>query len=163
MEEDHSKREQLAEHWRGVSPSSLPFSLSLLEARLKLWATRRSASPTLPWPLARLRRQREREFVGWEATKILRTSFSLEARVIGDGKRKKNRRIETKKRKTGHFDQVTPSVAAIQLNPQLVLLSLFYIPLAHREPFSRALLQNKEFDETALRGLLIMQLQPGLG
>lgn len=84
--------------------------------------------------------------------------------MIGDGKRKKNRQIETKKKqRTGHFDQVTPSVAAIQLNPQLVLLSLFYIPLAHSEPFSRALLQNKEFDETALRGLLIMQLQPGLG
>lgn len=84
--------------------------------------------------------------------------------MIGDGKRKKNRQIETKKKqRTGHFDQVTPSVAAIQLNPQLVLLSLFYIPGAHSEPFSRALLQNKEFDETALRGLLIMQLQPGLG
>lgn len=67
------------------------------------------------------------------------------------------------KRITGHFYQVTPSVAAIQLNPQFVLLSLFYIPRAHIEPFSRALLQNKEFDETALRGLLIMQLQPGLG
>ncbi len=161
MEEDHSKREQLAKHRRVVSPSSLPFSLSLLEARLKLWATRHSASPTLPWPVARLRRQREREFLGWEATKILRTSFSLEARVI-DGKRKRTSGLR-QKRRTGHFYQVTPSVAAIQLNPQLVLLSLFYIPRAHIEPFSRALLQSKELDETALRGLLIMQLQPGLG
>lgn len=36
VEEDHSKREQLAQQRRGVYPSSLPFSLSLLEERLKL-------------------------------------------------------------------------------------------------------------------------------
>lgn len=61
------------------------------------------------------------------------------------------------KRRVGHFYQVTPSVAAIQLNPVCSFISLLYSSRTQRAP-----LQYKEFDETALRGLLIMQLQPGL-